>query len=399
VEGSNSRLFHILSRVYFRFRLVMLIREMARSRRHSVRLRIRVGNLLPPGVYSAHGSSRTVTAYLRMRTYLLAVAKGGESADPPSLPLLPVMAEVDREILRAEVEGLPADQLLLSYREFDVYHALQREIPTGVLEIGRLRELTFREVLEGNGTPCDTDDYDATYTQLFIWDRVNHEIIGAYRMGRTDVLLAGGDVSALYLSQLFDLTAGFMDRVSPALEMGRSFIVPAHQRSPYGLLLLWRGIGEFLLRFPHYRCLYGTVSLSRIYTPASMAVMVEGLVRPGEPVRPWRPISLPLHPEIRDYLRRRRPDLKLPDLKGLSEMVRELEPDGKDLPILIKQYARLGARFVSVARDEGFSATPGVLLVVDIPRAPHRALKLYMGDRYTEYLAHHGQAYPRPVGS
>ncbi len=81
----------------------------------------------------------------------------------------------------------------------------------------------------------------------------------------------------------------------------------------------------------------------------------------------------------------------------LSDLVRSVQPDGMDVPVLVKQYARLGARFLSVALDHNFSRTPGVFLKVDMRKAPVRVLKLYLGQDYSIYLNHHSIRVPEPV--
>ena len=85
--------------------------------------------------------------------------------------------------------------------------------------------------------------------------------------------------------------------------MGRSFLVKSEQKSAYGFFLLWRGIGEFLVRNPKYRYLYGTVSLSNIYDPRSIALMYRVLVGEKNLVTPVTDIDIQLHPEVEEYLR------------------------------------------------------------------------------------------------
>jgi hypothetical protein len=79
-----------------------------------------------------------------------------------------------------------------------VYVARAAEIPNVLQEIGRLRELTFRDVGEGTGREIDLDSFDATYLHLFIWNASAREVVGAYRLGLTDELIAASDLDGLY---------------------------------------------------------------------------------------------------------------------------------------------------------------------------------------------------------
>lgn len=79
-------------------------------------------------------------------------------------------------------------------------------------------------------------------------------MVGAYRLGRLDELSAD---EVPYSGTLFEYKAGFFEALGPALEMGRSFVRPEYQRSPVGLVLLWKGIAKYLQKYPRYRHLLG----------------------------------------------------------------------------------------------------------------------------------------------
>ena len=381
IAGSNSALFQILGRIYYRFRLLLLPRELLKSGGRSVA--VRVGRAIPFKELERF-NTRAMTRYIRMRTYLL--------ASPGQAPVIrtdkseqALIAAVPTDRLLEEIEALPAEQHLHDFKDFSVYYGYYEQLTETVREIGRLRELTFRELDEGSGSSCDTDAFDKTYTQLFIWDRNKREIIGGYRMGQMDRLCNGSDLSPLYLSQLFNFSESFLQMVAPGLEMGRSWIRKEHQRSFHGLYLLWRGIGEFMLRHPRYHTFYGTVSLSTTYHPYSLALMSKVLIGDDRQVEPIHPFKAEIPEEVNRYLQRTRLSVK-----GLSRLVRALEPDGTDLPILVKQYLKLGARFHSIAIDKGFNNTPGALLSVDLRRTPRHLLEMYLGEAYPRYLQYHG---------
>ena len=100
--------------------------------------------------------------------------------------LQPLADPVPVQTLTAELAALPDDQLLHTFRQWKVYFASQAQAPAILHEITRLRELTFREMQEGSGLAVDTDEFDATYDHLFVWDTEAQTIVGGYRLGHAD---------------------------------------------------------------------------------------------------------------------------------------------------------------------------------------------------------------------
>src|SRR5690606_2380824 len=122
------------------------------------------------------------------------------------------------------------------------------EIPRTLDEIGDLREATFKAVGEGSGKSRDLDEFDRHYLHLFSWNSKSREVIGAYRVGRTDEIFRTHGISGLYTSTLFRYGKDLLLEINPALELGRSFVRPEYQKSFNALLLLWKGIGRFIDR-------------------------------------------------------------------------------------------------------------------------------------------------------
>jgi len=90
-----------------------------------------------------------------------------------------------------------------------------------------------------------------------------------------------------------------------------------------------------------------------------------------------------LHPEVTQFIEK-----NTVELEGLSAIISAIEKDGKDIPVLLKQYHKLGANFHCMAIDTNFNQTPGLLLSVHLPSAPPKLLKLYLSDNKAEYLAY-----------
>ena len=192
------------------------------------------------------------------------------------------------------------------------------------------------------------------------------------------------DPAGVYLTQMFEFDNGFYDSMPPALELGRSFVVPEHQKSFHSLYLLWRGIGRFLVAHPRYRRLYGTVSLSRQYDDRAIALMCAELIEPLPHIRPRHQLPQLQHPEWLSC----RKDIGRLDLKTLSACVRGLDQKGKDIPILVKHYHKIGAKFHCVAVDPNFNNTPGLLLMVDMDKASPKTISTFLGKDGDDYLAY-----------
>ncbi|AAZ26735.1 lysophospholipid acyltransferase family protein [Colwellia psychrerythraea] len=380
ISGTNSTLFHNMGRIYYRLRLLMLVREMLKLEKHTIKLN--TNNLITVKQLNEFDGIEKMNDFVRLQCYLNDKDYFTPwLKDDESIAFKNIMPMADKVAMKAELSQLPDEQHLLDFKSFSVYYGYQKQIPVCVQEITRLREITFRTLDEGSGEACDTDKFDATYMHLFIFDHQHEEIIGAYRIGQTDVLQKDGDLSQLYLSQMFNFKPEFINQQQPCLEMGRSFIIEAHQNSFHGLLLLWRGIGTFVCQNPQYRTMYGTVSLSKVYDPRSVALMNEMMVTDKDGVTAKAPFEGLLHPEVKDLV-----TLDSVEVKQLSALVMGIEEDGKDIPVLLKQYHKLGATFHCTGIDTNFNHTPGMLLSVNLPEAPENLLKLYLGSSRAAYV-------------
>ena len=289
----------------------------------------------------------------------------------------PVSGPADRAEVHAEIANLLRRGPLAAQGKLDVFLAAAWEIPAILHEIGRLREITFRAVGEGTGKEIDLDRFDASYLQLFLWDREAGCVVGGYRLGCTDVLLAAGGPDALYTSTLFQFEQPFLDYLKPALELGRSFVIPEYQRSIHPLGLLWRGIGRFVAERPRYARLFGPVSISSDYTATSMDLIVRFLRdRRQNPaisrwVHPLHPYGLPDNSDISPCLQ---------SIEEVSAAVAAAEPDHKGVPVLLRQYLKLNATLLEFNVDPDFSDVLDALVLVDLRQAPATVLARYMGE-------------------
>ena len=308
------------------------------------------------------------------------------------MPRKPVASVGAASLLAREVAWLPPEQKLVEAGDYGVYIASANQIPCVFREIARLREVAFRAVGEGTGQSLDTDVFDRHYKHLFVWNQKTSEVVGAYRLGLTDKILSQLGVGGLYTSTLFKYGWTLISTLDPAIEIGRSFVRQEYQRKHLPLLLLWKGIGRFVGLNPKYRSLFGTVSMSNSYSEISRG-LVAGFFEQDKPhglawnaVSPRNPLRSKIHP-LRDA---KGVACRIPDLEALSEMVGEIEADGKGVPVLMRQYLKLGGRVLACNVDPKFSMALDALIVVDLSRTEPRLLDLYMGDLAPAYLGYHG---------
>jgi putative hemolysin len=304
-----------------------------------------------------------------------------------------VRSAIPATLLAAEIEVLPEAQCLVTSGQFRVHYARADQIPWCLQEIGRLRESAFRAVGEGTGKAVDLDAYDQHYIHLFVWDPDAKMIVGSYRMGLADEILERFGEEGLYTHSLFRYSPRALQAMNPAIELGRSFVRPEYQRSYAPLMLLWRGIGTFIQRNPRYAVLFGAVSISNSYDPASRQLIVDYLR------------ANTIEKDLARYVRSRRPfasrfgfgsrseEIKaLKDVEQLSRVVSRIEPDEKGVPILLKQYLKLGGRLLGFNTDPDFSDALDGLMKVDLRNSEPRALARYMGEEGARtFLAYHAQ--------
>ncbi len=389
-DGFNSPLFQMLGLIHPRLRTAMLPKEVLNKKNRD--FDICIGKSISYSKLQSFESDLEMIQYLRQRTLLLQNRNGEEISgetpvfvSTPKEEMEPIIDQVPVDVLEKEIEMLSESQCLLRSGEFEVYHAVKKQVPNLVTEIGRLREVTFRGTQEGTGKPIDLDSFDEYYVHLFVWNSEKKEIVGAYRIGLTDNIIKRFGKKGLYTTTLFNIKSNLFDQVSPALEMGRSFVSSAYQRNFAPLMLLWKGIGHYVVKYPKYKVLFGPVSISSEYHSMSRHLMVTFLklhnylpdmarmVRPKTPYYGRRMKGL--DSKNRTMIR---------SLEDVSELMSEFEDDNKGVPILLKQYLKLGGKLLGFNVDPDFSDVLDGLILVELTKTDPKILKRYMGDKGLE---------------
>ncbi len=395
-RGRNSAFFQVAGLIHSRLRTALLPRELANKQGR--RLELVVGGAIVPQRHQAKADLAGLTQYFRLRTQVLGRRPPVQQAGPglrrkPAARVWPqaIAPAPDRELVRLDVATLPLDQTLLASGDFRVFYARRRQIPSLMREIGRQREICFRQVGEGTGRDQDLDRFDDHYLHLCLWNQKEGELAGGYRLGLADQILARQGVDGLYTSTLFNFHPDFFARMPHALEMGRSFITEKYQRSYSALLLLWKGIGRFILANPRYRHLFGPVSVSRRYQTFSRQLMIDFL-ETRHP-SPFKPLVSPKNPVVirrRDQALASRLAAQMADWDELTEVVADVESNRAAPPILFKQYLKLAARCCAWNLDPDFNNAVDCLLVADLMDADAKTMLRYGGEDWERvFRGHH----------
>jgi putative hemolysin len=398
-QGTNSPAFHMAGMVHPFLRTAMLPNELLNKGRKNIQ--VRVGDVIPFDKLKGLEQDTLIIEYLRMRTYILEHRQTTQQSR--SVTMLPpkeihtagesIMSPQGPDVLAEEIHLLPPSQTLVESGDNVVLQVTADQVPHVLLEIGRLREITFRAVGEGTGKAVDLDRFDHTYVHLFIWNKIKNEVVGAYRLGRTDELTKQQGVRGIYTSTLFRYKKEFLEHLGPALELGRSFIRPEYQKSYAPLLLLWKGIGRFIVENPYYKTLFGPVSITNEYQSMSKQLMV-GFLKMTR-----------YRPDMAEFVRARKPHRSKPvkgwdidaavrsmkdDIDDISELISSIETDRKGIPILLKQYIRLGGQIVGFNVDPAFGNVLDGLIMVDLTKSEPKMLERYLGkDGAQHFLAYH----------
>lgn len=392
INGMNSKLFYQAGRIHPLLRTALLGRELLNKSGETIS--VSVGNPIPYSEVKDVESDDEITQYFRLNTYLMGSQQTNCDAREPlseadSNRVEPIIAPVSIDLLEQELERL-SEFKLLEQGEFSVYCAPTSNMPNMMREIGRVREESFREVGEGSGLSCDIDQFDAHYHQLFVWHHANRDLVGAYRLGLVDELIAQGGIDALYSTSLFKYDEAFIGSLGQSIELGRSVVAKRYQRNMHSLLLLWKGIAGFVQRNPKYTHLFGPVSISNDYSPVARQLIASVMsvhYYDDEKAKLVAPTT-PLEKSGKEFWR---PDMlsSLSKLPLLSKVLSRLE-QGMGLPVLLRQYLGMNGKLVCFNVDPAFNFALDGLIVVDLTSVPARTLGKYMGREEAQlYLDSH----------
>jgi putative hemolysin len=386
--GRNSLPFHLLGIIHPRLRTIQLSREFLKKAGQEIELRI--GTPVSPQKISRVADDRQATDYLRWRTYLLRRRRPDPTQSAETQEAYPRILRTSRKTIISEIESLDAHCKLHENQDFQVFVADAERIPHGLVEIGRQRELAFQEVGEGSGRDVDLDPFDPHYKHLILWHKKDSQIAGGYRFVNTAEVLRTLGPQGLYTTTLFSIDPKFFETMGPMLEVGRSFVRRDYQKQYAPLMLMWRGIGRYVAEHPETPVLFGPVSISSAYTPVSRDMIFQFFkARQQNPLAQW------IKPK-RPFRRRSVSDWELQaircllDIEDVSSSVAEIERDGKGVPVLLRQYLKIGGELLAFNVDKDFSDVLDGLILVDLRKTDPFRLETYMGKTgLASFLNHH----------
>jgi len=368
VQARNSALFYGASTLFKPAGTALLAREMFARRGRPLRLRVGQPMQLQDGPDPAQQLEAVRRALYALGHDALAEARA-DGPEPLAAPVAP--EQVAAQIRAATLLGQTSDGKQIRLAQCAAGSPL-------LLELGRLRELTFRQVGEGTGRSRDLDEFDPHYQHIVVWDAPAQRIAGAYRIMRGAHALARSGLSGLYTAALFRYSDDAIPRIAEGMELGRSFVVPDYWGSR-SLDYLWQGIGAYLHCQPGVRYLFGAVSISAALPRAAREQLVayyqryygggDGL---AESNRPFQYFAAP--PCFGD----------LDAEAALDVLKANLAVLGTSVPTLYRQYTDLcepgGARFLAFGVDPDFSDSIDGLIEVDLQAIRPKKRKRYLRD-------------------
>ncbi|SKB27850.1 lysophospholipid acyltransferase family protein [Daejeonella lutea] len=379
-HGNNGLLFNLLSFIHPTLRTAKLPSEIFNKRGHKIR--VRIGKPILPSDISFGNNTTKLLDFLRAKTYALGTGLENEKKifNPRNIFKIGktpkhIVDAIPPAVIEKEISGLQ-DFKVWTEKNYEVYICPTSDIPNIIKEIGRLREITFREVGEGTNKQTDLDEYDIYYNHLFIWDTDTQMIVGAYRIGNGDEIFYSRGKRGFYIAELFKIRDQFYPILRKSLELGRSWIRKEYQLKPLPLFLLWKGILKYLLDNPHYRYLIGPVSISNSFSKFSKSLIVDYISNHhfdhelAQYVRPRKEFKVDFSKIDKDLLME-----PSESLKDLDSLISEVETTHLKVPVLLRQYIALNAKIICFNIDPKFSDSLDGFLVVDLEKIPAEMLE------------------------
>jgi len=391
----NSKWFYFLSSISGLLRTAKLPSEVLNK--HKRPIKIRVGKLIDTKELETYSNVLELREFLRKKTYILANSYDKKKKSIQSvwtkfqfkkIPK-PIVKQKDLAQLETEIETLrKTDRRLLTVKNYEVFFTSSDKIPVILHEIGRLREITFREVGEGTNNPIDLDRFDKHYYHLFLWDKNSKKVAGAYRMGLGKEIYPKQGLDGFYITTLFKFEPELHKMLSETIEMGRAFVSTEYQKKPMPLFLLWRGVIHVTLRYPDHKYLIGGVSISNQFSNFSKSLMIEFMKSNyydpfvAQYIRPKKEYKVKLKDADRDFVF----DHSQADLRKFDKFINEIEPDGLRVPVLIKKYVKQNVKLVAFNVDPKFNDAIDGLMYIRIADLPEATVKPVLEEYQSELL-------------
>ena len=392
-HAKNSKLFYILSKISDTFRTAKLPSELLSQKNRIIK--VRIGKPISVENQKEYDDIHTFYEFLRKKTYMLAnpfekTTKKILSTKSLKIPTSPkkISTQKNAKGFIREVNLLRKNgKRLLESKNYEVFFATAKEIPNLLHEIGRLREITFRDIGEGTNKALDIDQFDKYYHHLFLWDRYENILVGAYRMGLGKDIFKKYGIKGFYIHTLFRLEPELYSMMEQTIEMGRAFIIKEYQQKPMPLFLLWKGIVHVTLRYPHHKYLMGGVSISNQFSDFSKSLMIEFMKSHyydpyiAQYIQPKKEFKVKLNDADKDFVF----DAAKSDMQKFDKVIDEIEPGALRIPVLIKKYVKQNARLVAFNVDPKFNNSVDGLMYIKVSDIPESTVKPVMEEFQAEF--------------
>lgn len=373
IKGRNSFLFYFTSLFSKKLSIFLLPYELF-NKRNKI-FDIKIGHPISPKAFNTqYQRIEFLSKSLKKHLYLISKNKKGIFETEKN-----IIHPVSTKQLRSE---LFSNKLLGETTDFKKIFLVEYEKGKNVLiEIARLREITFRKVGEGTGSKKDSDKFDKHYQHIVLWDDNKLEIVGSYRFAEGHYIMNNFGVEGFYSSTLFRFNDELKPLLFNAIELGRSFIQSKYWNS-FALDYLWQGIGKYLSDNQKIRYLFGPVSMSNNYSSEAKDLIIQfyskWFPKKKELVSPFNPYFFSnesknffkSHFNLNDY------NKELIILKNLLSNI------GFSIPTLFKQYADLcmpgGIQFAGFNIDVNFSNCVDAFILVDLNYLKENKRKRYI---------------------
>ncbi|MFX4280830.1 GNAT family N-acyltransferase [Aliarcobacter butzleri] len=372
LDAKNSKTFYTISLINKTFSTLLLSNEMFNKK--SKNINIKIGQIIPSENITPKGLNKDFLVNL-YKKHLYALKKGKKSFFQTQSAIAHPVSKIDlyNELKKSPLLGQTNDG-----KKIYLYDYVEDSIV--LKELGRLREISFRKVGEGVNKKRDIDKYDVYYQHIILYDKNELEIVGAYRIGNSDVIFKEFGTKGFYSNTLFQYNDEFMFYLQNSIELGRSFVQPKYWGTR-ALDYLWYGIGAYVKANPNIKYMFGPVSISGAFPAIAkdMLVFYYNYYYSSEKnlVEARTPFSYSSHiHDIKEFFTL---EDKKRDFKSLKIALSNI---GVNVPTLYKQYSELtlddGVKFLDFNVDKNFGDCIDSFILVEIDKIKDSMKQRYM---------------------
>ncbi|MDN5129090.1 lysophospholipid acyltransferase family protein [Aliarcobacter butzleri] len=372
LDAKNSKTFYTISLINKTFSTLLLSNEMFNKK--SKNINIKIGQIIPSENITPKGLNKDFLVKL-YKKHLYSLKKGKKSFFQTQSAIAHPVSKIDlyNELKKSPLLGQTNDG-----KKIYLYDYVEDSIV--LKELGRLREISFRKVGEGVNKKRDIDKYDVYYQHIILYDKNELEIVGAYRIGNSDMIFKEFGTKGFYSNTLFQFNDEFMFYLQNSIELGRSFVQPKYWGTR-ALDYLWYGIGAYVKANPNIKYMFGPVSISGAFPAIAkdMLVFYYNYYYSSEKnlVEARTPFSYSSHiHDIKEFFTL---EDKKRDFKSLKIALSNI---GVNVPTLYKQYSELtlddGVKFLDFNVDKNFGDCIDSFILVEIDKIKDSMKQRYM---------------------